>query len=133
MTRRTFLTALAASPIVAAVGCSSSAIYHVSGIVTYNDKPLPYGTIFFNPAAGNHEAAQGTAFIKDGAFDTRGAGGRGVSSGDFIVNIKGLDGKFISTDEPNGKTLFNDFTQEVPIGKADLVLNFKVPVKKTAS
>jgi len=129
MNRRSFMLSLASIPAICLTGCGAPSLSHVTGTVTYDGNPLPAGTISFNPAPSNTEAAQGMAFIKDGSFTTRSDGGRAVMKGAYIVRIKGLDGKFISTDKPNGKVIFDDFTQEVEIPASDVDLNFTVAAK----
>src|SRR5215204_5622413 len=75
-------------------GCGSGERqYHLSGAITYQGKPVPAGTIVFEPdATKNNEGAASYAKIKAGRFDTRAEGGKGTVGGPHLVRIMGLDG-----------------------------------------
>lgn len=97
--------------------------HHVSGKVTFAGKPVPAGTVYFDPQA---DGPQGHAVIKNGEYNTAKDGGKGVTGGRFIVRIEGFDGNS-GNDLPLGNVLFNDFQQSLELPMADSVHNFDVP------
>ena len=90
---RTLIATLAASTVgLLAIGCGDSSglpsRYAVSGDVTYNNEPVPQGTIvFIPPNTETGHVAQGT--IEDGHYvlSTTGDGGDGALPGDYKVII----------------------------------------------
>src|SRR5947209_7236955 len=62
----------------------------VSGAVTFQSKPVPYGHLVFEPdrSRGN-SGPQGYAMIKDGRYDTGIAGGFGACQGPQAVTLDG--------------------------------------------
>jgi hypothetical protein len=109
------------------VGCNRGPeMYSVSGTVTYDDRPLPAGQIFFEAdVTKGHDAPQGFAYIKDGHFDTA-QGGRGVVGGDYVIRIQGFDGK-PGNELPLGKPLFNDYVEAPDLPRGPSQLEFSVP------
>ncbi len=106
------------------VGCGSDEkLSQVSGTVTYDGKPVPAGTIFFDPVAGGAKS-QGFATIKNGEFDTA-QGGRGLGAGKFQVRVLGFDGKE-ANDAPLGRSLFPEHTQSHEQTGANATLDIKV-------
>jgi hypothetical protein len=85
------LAVLAFLALVAA-GCGGGTQQgiHVSGKVTFQKKPVPYGKIFFNPAyAGG--GTTGYAEISNGQYNTNAAKGKAVPHGTVAVMIHGYD------------------------------------------
>lgn len=115
------------TPIVL-VGCGERppTQYHVSGNVTFGGKPVPAGSILFEPdtTKGNQGPA-GFAKIKDGKYDTRNSG-QGTVGGPHVVRITGLDG--IPAEElPEGALLFPEYKTEVDLPKQNSTQDFDVP------
>jgi hypothetical protein len=106
-------------------GCGDAGpkLYHISGEVTYDGKPVPEGMIYFTPnSSAGERGAQGLAFILNGKYNT--LNGRGVSSGPVSVVISGsqrLEGKEEAT------ILFDDYIEEFEIPNQNTVKNFDVP------
>ena len=75
---------------VLAVGCSKDSIERVSvsGHVTYDGKPLPWGQIRFIPT-GEHAGPVWSALVRDGKYSTE---GKGVPTGTLRVEITALRG-----------------------------------------
>jgi hypothetical protein len=107
------------------LGCSGQEIHHVSGTVTFKDKPAPLGKIYFtpDPARGN-QGPTGFADIKDGFYNTALPGGQGTKGGPMLIHMEANDGVL----RANGlyTPLFSyDTTGELP--QATAVLDFVVP------
>lgn len=104
--------------------------YEVSGTVTYQNKPLPAGVIFFTPdiRRGN-DGPQGYAIIKEGHYATTDPGGKGMLGGAYTVRIEGFDGK-PGNELPLGKPLFTDYQTDVDFPKGETTQDFDVPVRK---
>lgn len=101
----------------------------ISGTVTYKNKPLPYGTIIFEPdASAGNTGAQGFASIENGTYNTK-LDGRGILGGPYTVFISGQAQK---TDAEAGiipPPLFPDFQMKVNLPKASTTQNFDVPAQ----
>lgn len=122
MTRRVCVTL--AFVIVAVAGCSDDGPkrYRVSGAVTFDGRPIPYGEVLFTPDGAKRNAGpQGIAPIKDGKFDTAAAGGMGAGGGPTVVRVNGMTG-------PGGKTLC-EYECPVDLPRADGPLDVAVPKK----
>jgi hypothetical protein len=111
-----------------AAGCGrGERLYHLSGKVTFAGKPVPKGTIVFEPdtSRGNQGSAA-FAQIIDGRYDTRSGEGKGTVGGPHLVRILGLDG--IPRGElVNGSPLFPEYTTTADLPRADATLDFDVP------
>lgn len=116
-------------------GCGSTESgpqrYPVSGKVTYQGQPVPYGEIMFEPNSqkGNTGPAV-TAVIEEGTYQTE--SGKGTIGGAMIVRIMGLDGKVPEgKDEaamnPHGMTLFSGYTEEIDLPQETTTRDFEVP------
>lgn len=90
------------------LGCNSSSeekLYRVHGTVVFEGKPIPKGTLFFDPdASKGGSGSQGFADIVDGKYDTA-TSGQGIKKGAFVVRIQGFDGK-AGNELPYGNPLF---------------------------
>jgi len=100
--------------------------YRVWGKVTFNGKPVPVGSIKFDPAKGN-DGPQGSAAIKDGKYDTAAQGGAGVVGGPHVVRISGFTGVAANDDAPQGPPLFPQYKQSVDLPKESVEKDFDVP------
>lgn len=111
-------------------GCSGTdgaSQYELSGTVTFQGKPIPAGTITFEPdAVKGNRGRQGFATIKDGRYDTR-EGGRGTIGGAQVVQISGTDGISAGETFPTGKPLFEPYTTSVDLPKESSTHDFDVP------
>lgn len=101
-------------------GTSGPTRYHLSGMVTFDGKPVPAGTIYFEPASG----PAGSAQIKNGHYDTR--SGTGVVSGQHRVLIEGFDGN-PSSGGGYGKPIFRPFRTDENVPSSNGTKNFEVP------
>jgi len=98
----------------------------VSGSVTFQGKPVPYGNVVFEPdkSKGN-SGPQGYATIKDGRFDTGLAGGTAPTSGPQVIAIEGYP-ELGNEDPKKGRLVFNHRTSADLTGK-EMTLDFDVP------
>lgn len=115
--------------LVTGAGCGSGEepLFHVSGTVAADGKPVPAGLVFFDPDGGTG-GMQGFANIKDGKFDTA-AGGHGVRGGKYRVRVAGFDGK-AANEAPMGQTLFPEYVVQKELPKQNSELAIDVPRKK---
>ncbi len=100
--------------------------YNVSGTVTFEGKPVPFGTIMFSPdSAKGNKGPQGIATIVDGKYDT--ANGRGIVGGPHQIAITGANEKG-SGDEnaPPVKSLFPEFKTEFNFPEEESTKDFVV-------
>ena len=89
---------------------------HVSGDITWKGQKIPAGFVAFSPdTRQGNSGPQGLAKIKDGRFDSRLDGGRGVSPGALEAIVCGFDGVNPSDDHPWGKPLFSDYKLSVTV------------------
>ncbi len=117
--------------VFAAAGCGQDGPqrYEVSGTVTYNGQPLPYGDIHFDPDSkqGNHGPGA-VAPIRGGSYAT--PSGKGIVGGPHVVRIYGSDG--IAVEVPYegrneaGTPLFDVYTESVDFPEEDAKRDFKV-------
>jgi hypothetical protein len=109
--------------VAAFAGCAKEEKLHrVSGVVTYNGKPIAKGLIFFDPKA---DGPQGFANILDGKYDTA-QQGKGVRGGSYDVRVNGFDGKLVN-DAPFGNALFPEYTGTKDLPTEDSTYDLIVP------
>ncbi len=124
-----FVTCLALVPCGCGGDGDGPPRFDVSGRVTFNSQPVPFGRVVFDPdtAAGN-KGPQGFAEIRDGSYDTR--SGRGSIGGPHIVRITGFgtDPKTGNEDNPV-PALFPEYQTKVDLPKAKATQDFDVPAK----
>lgn len=123
---------MAAAALVSGCG-RGERLYHVQGTVTFAGKPVPKGTIVFepDPSRGNRGSA-GFAQIVQGRYDTRVGDGKGTVGGPHLVRILGLDG--IPRGElVNGSPLFPEYNTTADLPQQDTTLDFQVPARRGAS
>jgi hypothetical protein len=111
-------------------GCGSGQrLYDVSGIATFDGKPIPAGIIYFDPDPTKGGAgAQGFANINDGKYTTAVNGG-GIGGGPYIIRITGYDGK-TANEAPLGRPLFDEYVVKKDLPAATSELSFDIPKKK---
>src|SRR5689334_5692258 len=117
----------AAAIVLLLCGCSRGPKrVRVSGAVTFQGKPVPYGNVVFEPdrSRGN-SGPQGYATIKDGHFDTGVAGGSGACQGPQVVALEGYP-ELGHEDPRQGRLLFNHRQTADVTGQA-MTLDFDVP------
>jgi len=111
-----------------ALGCgraSGPARYEVSGHVTYGGKPVPAGTIVFEPDAskGNRGPASYAA-ITAGQYTTE--AGQGAVGGPHRVRIAGSDG-IAKGELPQGRSMFSEYHAAVELPKNPSTQDFAIP------
>lgn len=118
---------LLGSLLILLLGCQTGPrIYHVKGTVTHQGKPVPAGVIYFDPdLAKQNDGPQGFAYITDGVFDTAAKGSQGIIGKDYVVRIRGFDGKS-ANELPMGQPLFPEFQKSVDFPLQDSTHDFQV-------
>jgi hypothetical protein len=113
---------VSAQGLAVLAGCSQQAkLYRVSGVVTYDGKPIPKGVIHFDPKA---DGPSGFANILDGKYDTS-QQGKGVRGGSYEVRVNGFDGKE-ANEAPFGQGLFPEYTGTKDLPQADSTYDLNV-------
>ncbi|MBM3984006.1 MAG: DUF4198 domain-containing protein [Planctomycetes bacterium] len=106
-------------------GCGSTGEqrFRVSGKVTFDGKPIPYGDVLITPdGEKKNSGPQGIANIRDGQYDTAAAGGKGFGGGPAVIRVTGFD-------REGGKLLCEqEFKVELP--RADAAHDITVPPTK---
>ena len=106
------------------VGCDSGSGVRVSGMVTFQGKPVPVGKIYFMPdSAKGNKGGTGFADILDGKYDTKAAGGQNSPAGAVIIAIEGTD----PSAAPTGKDTSGEVTAKL------LFSRYEVPVEMPTS
>ena len=68
------------------VGCDSSGRVSVSGTVTFDDRPLGTGTVWFHPIG---DGPSGYANVQsDGSYSVRTGSGKGLAPGEYRVAVQ---------------------------------------------
>ncbi len=99
----------------------------LSGRVTFDGQPVPFGRIVFTPdkQAGN-SGPQGFAEIRNGTYDT--ASGKGTVGGPHVVRITGFGANPAAGDEDNPvPALFPDFETKHDVPRSTSTHDFDVP------
>ena len=116
-----------------ATGCGESGPVRckVSGSVTYKEKPVPAGTILFEPNASKGNSGPiGMAKIHEGTYETK--PGEGPTVGPHYAVISGFDGipDPVEPDEtPDGMPLFSPFRTPVDLPLEATTFDFVVPAR----
>jgi hypothetical protein len=109
-------------------GCGGSGgptRYQVAGKVTFGGKPVPAGTIVFEPEGVDVTADNmAHAEIRDGQYKTLPK--MGVIGGPQKVYINGTDG-VAHEEAPLGAPIFRTFTTTIELPQADATHDFEVP------
>ncbi len=100
----------------------------VHGSITFQGKPVPAGTIVFEPdASRGNQGPSGFANITDGQYDTR-DGGKGVRPGAVVVWVSGFDGvNRTNTDSGLGKPLCSMYKTSGQITAPTTSLDVEIP------
>jgi hypothetical protein len=116
--------------VIAQTGCRNLGVrvYHVSGTVTFQGRPVPTGRVgFFPDATAGNRGPAGFAPIRNGAYDTR-DGGRGTVGGPHCVTIWGGDGQMqVDGESLFGRPLFQEYSKVVELPQGDATVDFDVP------
>ncbi|UUO07751.1 hypothetical protein M4951_05430 [Blastopirellula sp. J2-11] len=124
-----------ATTILLAVGCAEKASvnqFDVSGVVTFDGKPVPHGSIIFQPdeAQGN-AGPYGSAMIKDGKFDTRVDNGTATIGGPHLISIEAFDGVEPNQDyAPYGRSIGDSYQEAFVLPQTDSTLNIELKDRK---
>lgn len=114
-------------------GGSDVTLYDVSGTVSYNGKPVPFGSVLFLADADEgNTGPQGVAEIHDGKFNTAQAG-RGVVGGAYKVIVKGRSVRASAEDDEGQEAapLFVDYQTAAVFPEENTVQNFEVPERRS--
>jgi len=121
--------------VVLCMGCGQEG-NRISGMVTFDGKPVPAGKIYFTPdSSKGNSGPTGYADINNGAYDTNLPGGRGAHSGAMIVAIEGIDpGTAPTSGEGSGEdvtatVLFARHEMNFDIAPGDTVQDIEVPLE----
>lgn len=121
---------VAAGLLTALIGCRSEEPDRtaVHGSITFQGKPIPAGTIVFEPdASRGNQGPTGFASITDGLYDTR-DGGKGVRPGAVVVWVSGFDGvNRANTDSGMGKPLCSMYKTTGEITAPTTSLDVEIP------
>ena len=101
--------------------------YDFSGAVTFGGKPVPAGTIEFEPdGAAKNAGPQVVVAIKDGRYET--PPGKGTVGGPHIVRIFGYDGvPNIEGGSIEGAAIFPPYETRLDLPKQSSTHDFDVP------
>lgn len=101
--------------------------YRVSGTVTFEGEPVPYGKILFTPdqTAGN-TGPQGVATIRNGRFDTSDAG-EGVIGGPHRLLITGMEREGSADNEEPIPALFPEYELSLDLPRENSEQEIVVP------
>lgn len=114
--------------LLAAAGCGEKGPtrYSLSGRVEYRGKPVPAGTITFEPKhMVVNKTTIGEASIKDGRYQTLKE--KGVVGGPQTVFISGYNGVPEPGSGPMGASVFATSTLEVDLPDEPSTYDFEVP------
>lgn len=116
--------------IACLAGCSGGddlERYHISGIVTYQGKPVPVGNVAFEPEKKG--IGGGFAPIKDGKYDTS-VDGRAHLGGKHKISIVGFDGVADPNDPDSPAVpMFHPYKTEVTLSTETGTMDFEIPLE----
>jgi hypothetical protein len=125
---RTLLLTATLSASVLATGCGSSGtgLYRRTGTVTFAGKPVPLGTVYFDPDVSTGASGpSGFADIVDGKYDTN--NGKGSIGGPMIVRVTGYSDENRDKISGFGPPLFAEHHMKAELPAATSELNIEVP------
>ena len=106
-------------------GCSSKPpMAQLSGMVTFQGRPVPAGWISFTPEAGVGSVR--VCQIKDGVFDSSKEGEPEIFPGKNLVRIAGFDGKKVPL-WGQGKQIFNPVDDVIDLPAGTSTRDFVIP------
>jgi len=109
--------------ILGVLGCGpgEEKLHRVSGTVTFGGKPVPKGTISFDPTTAG---PMGFASILDGKYDTAQSGG--VRGGNYNIRVNAFNG-IPGPDLPFGQALFPEYTGSTELPAHDSTFDLEIP------
>lgn len=126
-----FLQLFAAIVIASLVGCGRSgpATYAIQGTVTFKGKPVPKGTVSFEPDVNSGNRGRGVALeIIDGKYATE--KNNGIVGGPHRLVVSGYDGIPYQAGpqmNPMGKPLFDDYELQADLPRDNTVYDISLP------
>lgn len=134
-TSRALALVVMGSAVIAGCGSGGSGIdrFPIEGQVTFENAPVPSGTIMFEPDAeqGNQGPAA-MADIKGGRY--RITKDKGVVGGPHLIRVLGYGADAGGSEADGGSDmLFPEFSQKVDIDKKPSILDVDVPAEGDAS
>lgn len=119
-----------------ALGCGGSRDgpprYTLSGTVTFDGKPVPYGTIIISPDSSQGNSGPGAfAQIRDGKYRT--ARGAGTVGGPHLLDVMGFR-SFPGEEgfEPETGILFDSYELAVDLPMENFTYDIAVPAEAAA-
>src|SRR5262245_23404719 len=114
-----------------ALGCGRGGLERVdiNGTITWNGQPIPRGYIVLtpDPTKGN-DGPQGTAYIEEGKYDTRGEKSKAPVKGPQTVEVMAYTNQNISRMQPYGDSMFADRVRiEIDIPPEGGEINLTIP------
>jgi hypothetical protein len=108
-------------------GCGTNGLRSLSGTATYDDKPIPYGSIMFEPdTEKGNSGSGGAADIVNGHYKTRKNGG--VGTGAYRVTIYGFDSALNTNKSMDADvSMFYPYVIEINITPETKTWDFNVP------
>jgi hypothetical protein len=108
-------------------GCGTNGLRSLNGTATYDGKPIPYGSIMFEPdTEKGNSGSGGAADIVNGRYKTRKNGGVGV--GAYRVTIYGFDSALNTNHSMDADvSMFNPYVTEINITQETKTWDFNVP------
>lgn len=118
---RRLLGVLALAALAGCGGASGPPRYHLTGAATYGGRPIPEGTIVFEPDVSAGNSGPGSrGDIAKGQYQTR--EDKGIVGGAYIVTITG-------SPEGGGSLLFAPYRTNVSLKQEDATYDFDVPLE----
>lgn len=107
-------------------GTSGPARYQLTGAITYQGKPVPAGTMRFEPVGSvvNKDSVS-EAEIKDGEYAT--LPGRGVVGGPHRMYVFGFNGIPEPGSGPMGASIFEGYVTEIDLPEEASAIDIVVP------
>lgn len=131
--RRLGVLAVVVVCVLGSGSCRGAKLHGISGRVSFGGKPVPSGTVTFEPEGAGPGRGPGlVAQIKDGRYSS--VPNTGHAGGPHRVRIVGFDGVSTTLDGkpggmelPTGKLLFAPFETTVELPKTSTTRDFEAP------
>ena len=111
-------------------GCGESKLpqYSISGKITFDGKPVPTGSVKFEPVTEDGNYKTTVVEYKDGSYSA--SGENGIFGGKYKIVVFGYDGVPYEGGEGTidiGKELFPSYTMEKELEAKEQTLDIEVP------